>query len=466
MADIGNRRELFVDTFLIDRMDGAALKLHPPTFAGIVGQRDYPWEGPFCYTYATVIHDGDLYRLYYRGTPGEVADGAAAEVTCYAESTDGVHWTKPMLGLFEVEGTRENNVVVANAAPATHNFAPFVDTKPGVPAEERYKALGLAEGGGLAGFVSPDGIHWRKVQEGPIFTDPSIPWVFDSQNGAFWSESEGCYVLYYRRCPDGIRAVARATSEDFIHWSAPVQVSYTDTGSTVPRNHLYITQTEPYFRAPHIYVATPARFMQGRRVLTQEQSDALKPIGGMTWLQDDCSDAWFMTTRGGDTYSTPFQEPLIRPGLDPRNWVSRCNYPARGVVQTGPDEMSLYVQRNQGQETAHLARYVFRLDGFASVHADYPAGEMVTRPLVFAGGSLSINLATSAAGSLRLEIQDEAGAPVDGFSLGDCDGAVGDAIDRRVTWRGSADLSALAGRPVRLRFILQEADLYALQFVP
>ena len=141
--DIGSRRELFVDRFLIQRLTGATLELHRPTYAGIVLRRQFPWEGTFAFGYVTVIKDGDRYRMYYRTYPGgETADGGTKEMTCYAESTDGIHWIRPELGLFDVLGTKKNNAVLAGMAPYTHNFTPLLDARPGVPAQERYKALG------------------------------------------------------------------------------------------------------------------------------------------------------------------------------------------------------------------------------------------------------------------------------------------------------------------------------------
>ena len=72
--------------------------------------------------------------------------------------------------------------------------------------------------------------------------------------------------------------------------------------------------------------------------------------------------------RGAEPLTT-FREALVRPGPGDGNWVSRTNYPACGVVQTGPAEMSLFVQRHYGLKTAHLERLTLRLDGFASVRA-------------------------------------------------------------------------------------------------
>ena len=103
--DIGSRRELFVDRFLIDTMDGTDLELHHPKLAETVLKREYPWEGIFAFGYMTVLKDGDHYRLYYRTYPGlEAGDGEEKELTCYAESTDGIHWKKTKTRAFRVSG--------------------------------------------------------------------------------------------------------------------------------------------------------------------------------------------------------------------------------------------------------------------------------------------------------------------------------------------------------------------------
>ena len=127
--DIGSRRELFIDNFLIDSLNGAKLKLHEPRPGGVAIRYDQPWErGPdgSCSFYTTVIMDGDIFRMYYRGD---------MTCMCYAESTDGINWTKPSLGLVEVEGSTENNAIVAG-----RRLHPFLDGCPGAPEAERYKA--------------------------------------------------------------------------------------------------------------------------------------------------------------------------------------------------------------------------------------------------------------------------------------------------------------------------------------
>jgi hypothetical protein len=451
---LGSRRELFVDSFLIDRLRGAALTLEQPRDEGVVLRFDRPWEGSFC-GYATVLRDGPLYRLYYRGLPAAGGDGSNREVTCYAQSRDGLTWTKPELGLFEVGGSRANNVVLAGKAPFSHNFCPMLDPRPGVPADQRYKALAGTGGSGLAAFASADGLRWRKLREQPVLTKGA----FDSQNVPFWSEAAGCYLCYFRVWVGGVRRVARAASKDFLHWSEPELMGYGDR----PVEHLYTNQTSPYFRAPQLYVGIAARFLPGRQVLTAEQARA---IGVDPGYFQDCSDGVLITSRGGTVYDRTFMEGFLCPGVGPENWVSRTNYSALNVVPTGAAEMSFYANQNYGQPTSHLRRYALRLDGFACVRAPYAGGELVTRPLTFSGRELELNFATSAAGGIRVEVQDAAGKALPGYTLEESVEAIGNEIDRVVRWRAGSDVSRLAGTPVRLRLVMHDARLYALRFRP
>ena len=447
--NIGNRRELFVDPYLIDRLDGASLKLHEPQPAGTAIKYDRPWEGRGC-AYITVLEDDGVYRMYYRGSPGD-----CPEVTCYAESADGIEWTKPDLGLFDVLGTRDNNVILTPeaAGDATHNFSPMLDRRPGVPESEQYKALGGSDRGGL--IASADAVTWRKLSEKPVITKGA----FDSQNVCFWSQAEGLYLCYFRVFTQGVRTVARTTSEDFRTWSEPVEMDF----GGAPMEHLYTNGTTPYFRAPHIYVALPGRFWPARKALGDEDAAALGVWEGSGGA-DDCSDPVLMTTRGGSRYDRTFMESFVRPGLEKGNWVSRANYPAQGIVPTGPFEMSIYVGRGMGQSSARLERLTLRTDGFSSLHSGYGGGEMLTRPFRFDGSELLVNYATSAAGSIRIELRDETDAAINGFALDDCDLIIGDDVDRAVTWKGNADVSRTAQWPIRLRFAMKDADLYSLRF--
>lgn len=465
MIDIGTRRELFVDDYLIDSMKGASLQLQPPCPRETAIRFNRPWEGAFSF-YSTVIKDGDLYRLYYRGWP-DAADSSGG-CYCYAESRDGRRFVRPDLGLFGFRGSRKNNIIFSEGY-VTHSFAPFLDTHPGIPRGERLKALGLGRAPGaredhLVGYVSADGIRWTPIRDEPVIRNDTSHFAFDSQNVAFWSEAEGCYVAYFRTWtekPRG-RRISRATSPDFLHWSRSAVMEYRQLGKPAEFEEMYVNQTHPYFRAPHIYVAFPARFMPGKRVITEAEAKAIRVVpkyGG------DCADTVFMTTRGGAVYDRTFMEGFVRPGCCPEDWVSRTNYAAENVVQTGETEMSLYVNHNYAQPTAYLRRYALRLDGFSSIRAPHRGGELRTKPFRFDGRRLLLNFATSAAGSIRVEVQDGTGRPLPGFALKEAPALAGNRIDHPYAWP-SADIARLARRAIRLRFVMKDADLFALRFDP
>jgi hypothetical protein len=431
-VEIGSRLELFLDRALIDSLHGLELNMHTP-------QPAPPSPAAFKGHYATVIQDGELFRAYYRsyvaGYSGPYDEGNPGEITCYAQSRDGRHWAFPQLDLYGVGGPHGSNVILAGEAPCSHNFSPFLDTRPDVRPDERFKALAgvwLGGKGGLFAFVSRDGIRWQRLGKRPAIT--STRRAFDSQNVAFWSEPESCYACYYRTwdTPHGqLRTITRVTSPDFVHWSLPVPMQ-----PNIPGEHLYTSSTHPYFRAPHIYLALPTRFVPEREGIT---------------------DILLMTSRGGDRYDRLFMEAFIRPGLDPEQWGNRATYAAQGVVPTGRGELSIYLAPGG-------RRYVLRTDGFVSVHAGHAGGEMVTKPFTFTGSELAINYSTSAAGSVRVEIQSTAGEPLPGYGLGDCLTLYGDEIEGVVKWRRGSDLRALSRRPVRLRYLLQDADLYSMRF--
>ncbi len=447
---LGARRELFVDRFLIGTMTNAELRLHEPRRDGPAILFDKPWDGGFS-AYVTVFKDGDVYRMYYRGSPKAGHDGNSNESVCYAESKDGMAWTKPDLELFEVAGTKHNNVVLTNA-PYAHNFSPFRDEAPSATAGARYKALAGLQKGGLHAFASADALHWNPMQAEPVFTRGA----FDSQNVAFWSVTESQYVCYFRTwkqmTKDGFRWISRTTSKDFVHWTEPEEMEF---GDTAPE-HLYTNGTHPYYRAPHIYIALAKRFFPNKVALPSEQARKLVNYPGYRIAS---SDSILMTTRGGTHYERAFMDAFIRPGPDPEDWISRDNMPACGVVPGDARTMFIYRMSHYAQPSAEMTRYSLRTDGFISVHAAYAGGEMVTKPFTFSGSQLSLNFQSSAAGGVRVELQDKTGKV-----LMNCAEMMGDEIDRDVTWSQGGDLRRFAGKTVRLRFILKDADLYSLQF--
>ena len=446
VRNISSRIEPFVDDWLIEKMDGVELQLHHPTPREVVMVFDKPWEGNTS-TYVTVFQDEKLFRMYYRGSHHYFETGKVGhQVACYAESTDGIHWTKPELNLFEFSGSTRNNIVWDGVG--NHNFAPFKDTNPNCKPEARYKAFGSVKGG-LVAFQSFDGIHWSLMQSEPVITKGA----FDSQNLAFWDSVRGRYVDFHRGGRDGVRAIMTCTSEDFIHWTEPQWIDFGDT----PSEHLYTNAITPYFRAPHIFLGFPKRFLPSRNKMSH-------PGPGV-------SDGVFMSSRDG-LHWRRWLEAFIRPGLQQERWVNRNNMTAWGILSTKaeipglPDELSLYSNENyySMDGVCRLRRFTLRPDGFVSIHAPYVGGEFLTRPLIFDGKELVMNYSTSAAGSVRVEITDKNGKPIPGFSLDECSEIYGDEIEKVVEWKSQPDLSSLAEQPIRLRFVLKDADLYSIRF--
>jgi len=463
--DVGQRRQLFVDDWLVEKSSDLELELHSPVPREVCFRFDAPWEGGQS-GYVTVLADGDRFRMYYRG-----GGDLGREYTCLAESPDGIRWTRPALGLFELGGSKENNPKENNIVWTgkekgyweSHNFSPFIDVNPAAVPSQRYKAVTLGKWGtgeerrkALFAFVSADGVRWARLRDEPIITEGG----FDSHNTAFWDTASKQYVCYIRASREGKRSIARSTSPDFIQWTGPQLLDFGDA----PNEHLYTNGIVSYARAPHIYIGLPMRFIPPSERGT---------VGPERRKTDGLSDAVFMSSRDGIRWERRFLEAYIRPGLDPLNWggAHGNSTPAWGILETGEGELSIYwaehYENYPGKDLIpQLRRGTLRADGFVSLHARYRGGEMTTKPLVFQGKALVINYSTSAVGSVRIEIQDPAGNPIPGFALGDFDELWGDEIERVAAWKRTSDVGALAGRPLRLRFVLKDADLYSFRFRP
>ncbi len=491
ILDIASRLELFVDNFLIESIDGLKHQLHNPIPREIVLTLDAPWEGNVC-GYYTVFKDESVYRMYYRGSDYLPENNSSTHktVTCYAESNDGIHWYRPNLYIAEFDGTRKNNIVYDGAG--ADNFVPFKDTNPNCPIEEKYKAIATVNASDglrcLIGFYSPDGFYWWKIKDEPIIKDEYNG--FDSQNLVFWDSNIGKYRAYWRVYrkrgtnqavnPNNVdnhntivRDIKTATSDDFIHWSKPVWLKYPNA----PEEELYTNQVTPYLRAPHIYLGFPTRYIY------RGWSDSMKRLPGLghrklrAELSEERSgtaltDGLFMTSRDGITFNR-WKEAFIRPGLrTANNWAYGDNYQCwgiiitRAVIEESPDELSFFVsEKYRIPGGSRLRRFSMRTDGFVSINASGSGGEMITKPFIFNGNRLILNFSTSAAGNIRVGILDEQCHPIEGYTLEDCSDIFGDDIERIVTWnKNGADIKKIAGKPVRLKFVMKDADLYSMRF--
>lgn len=441
---LGSRRELFLDDFLIAKLDGATLKAHQPEPRDVVITCDAPWEGNTS-AYYTIFADDDRFRMYYRGWHWDEATKKEAhpEFACYAESRDGLTFTKPKLGLFDFNGSKENNIV--STGPVPHNFTPFKDTNPACPPEARYKALSGNRSRGLDPFQSADGIRWThgltaqaKLGVKAVIKDGA----FDSQNLAFWDAARGEYRAYWRYFTDGgykgVRAIRTATSKDFLVWENQADLRYVDS----PAEHLYTNAILPYARAPHLSIGFPTRF--------QPKHQQVEPV--------------FMSSRDGVLFKR-WPEPLIPITAPKDRDGNRSNYMAWGLLQLPGQGRELSVYATEAYYTgsgSRVRRFVFRTDGFVSVRADATGGTLLTKPFTFDGARLTLNIASK--GATRVEVQDAGGKALPGFTLADASPIIGDSIEHTVMWKSGSELRKLAGRPVRLKFELKDADVFAMKF--
>ena len=302
--------------------------------------------------------------------------------------------------------------------------------------------------------------------EQPIITKGA----FDTQNIAFWDPVRHHYWCYLRDFHNGIRDIRVATSDDFRTWTEPDTSRYVDSPDEAdlhqpglalwPRTHLFVGFPTRYVErawSPSFHALPDPEHRRNRMKFHPRFGTAI-------------TDGLFMTSRDGRTFHR-WGEAFVRPGIERKdNWLYGDGYQNWGLIETAaddplaPPELSIYVIENNWKGPTRLRRHTLRIDGFVALNASSKGGEFVTKPLTFVGKELSLNVSTSAAGSLRVELQDASGHPLKDHALTDCDEVFGDSLERMVTWKGSPDVGPLAGRPVRLRVVMRDADLYSLRF--
>jgi len=510
LREVGSRREVFAEPSVLERLEGGArLELHSPVPREVVLVHDAPWEGNAT-AYHQLFREGEWFRMYYQAGHLEVRDGQLlprAPSACYAESRDGIHWTKPGLGLHSFGGSTANNIVITEEQAQRWKCgvggpALFLDRNPAVAPEARYKGFVTCRDPlGMLPIRSADGLHWEPMVAEPVIRDGA----FDSLNLAFWDDVRKEYRAYWRYFtggvttsrewkPAGVRAIRTAVSRDFLTWEHQTDLKFGEG----PEVELYENGVWPYHRAPQLLLGLPVRYVDranapsvsdaqgGDRATPQKLagwSPSLRSLPELAQRRDRAAiserfgtaltEGLLMASRDG-THFHRWDEAFLRPGPErPGTWNYGQQFIAWQPIETaselpgGPPELSLYATEGYWTTSAvRLRRYTLRLDGFVSLRGNARGGEAVTVPLRYTGRQLRLNLATSAAGGVRVELQSPAGEPLPGWTFADCDELFGDTLDRAVTWRGEADLTRWSGQPVRLRFRLRDADLYAWQFVP
>ena len=532
---VGSRKQLFIDQRLIESSDGISLTVNHPYQTGEeLVVPDQPWEkGGDIGTYSTVSRedgpDGPKIRLWYSLQLGEATAATGFNppvmVVAYAESRDGIHFQKPVLGLVEKEGSKQNNIVFPTdlSVLAVGGGSVRRDDNPNAPPAERYKSWSKhypRKGSGILGphrlWVSPDGLHWTlhpTVLTGLRKADTQPNW--------FWDERIGRYIGYSREWvqvregPGGlVRMSSYNESDDMLHWD---------------NMHIALSPDERDLAASPRPVVDPAKheisgdtFRLRRKSAPEGQAAAAQP--GVKVLVENADEVptpgapvdfysagifpykaaqdtyiglvpaffhWRIEGRGSYPDTTDVQlavsrdamhftrpggrVPFLRLGPSGRfdsKWIWALPEPVRmgdelWIYYFGTNENhSMVLDPASARRKTAISRAILRLDGFMSADAAYEGGTLTTPSMVFSGSHLELNLDTSAGGMARVEILDERGKPISGFTSLDTDELNGNSVRMRVSWRGSQDVSKLAGKPVKLRFELRNCKLYAFQFVP
>src|SRR4051794_14738094 len=166
-SGLAQSRHLFLDPSLLRERHGAELVVNPPHSREIVIRRDRPWEKLMISFYLTVIDEGGRLRMWYI-----CRDEDSAPHLAYAESTDGVNWEKPALGLVEYKGGKSNNLTNVTSLEGSV----FRDPHPRNENERYVYVTTVFKGGGIYRFTSPDGLAWKRDEQ------PLLPFEADSQN--------------------------------------------------------------------------------------------------------------------------------------------------------------------------------------------------------------------------------------------------------------------------------------------
>ena len=339
-------------------------------------------------------------------------------------SADGIHFERPSLGLVEAEGHRYNNILLRGYVG--HNFCVFLDSQ--APPEQRFKAVGGSSKNNLHGFSSADGLQWMPVCEARwIFPAPSTrstpcgthTRAAIASSVAIWTKPRARYPRHQAAHP--------TTSST----GAPIPHRYADG---VPLEHFYTNATVPCPGAEHILLSFPMRFVPELR----------KDIAGWTTRRAAYLTV-FMTSRNGTDWDRTFMS-WLRPGPDRRNWTHR-NQTLLGIVATAPDEWSLYASSHYGWSSNCLQRLTYAPG--VSPHLTPAIVAANAHEAATRWCTLHLNYATSAVGSIRVEVLNAEGAAIEGFALEDAEPLYGDALD--APW--PTDFSALQGQIVRLRFV-------------
>jgi len=482
-------RQLFLDDLGIAELAGVTRRVHQPTRhpESPVLRGEHPWEKTSTSVYGTMLYDVESrkFRMWYLCSPVPPASGrkwvevggyrrvTGCTLLAYAESTDGVHWTKPHLGQLSFEGSRENNLI-AIGIDNPEGVGVLLDRWERDP-QRRYKAFfwdrrlpppddptGVDErlskvpidptdltetqrSGGMWVAFSPDGIRW--VTHGPV-----MPQGSDTTHTILFDPVRSKY-LGYGRMGFG-RTVALAESDDALEWSAPRRVLACDLADG-PGGQIY---GMPVDRYEGMFLGMFWMYREGtdakidtQLAVSRDGRRWARVAERQTFLANGPDGAWDdgMSRVGRGFNLISAEMAADAPGLLPDTIYMHYS------MVNGPHRSPKFPKVERRFPSA-VGLVTLRRDGFVSLAAESSAGSVTTREFSAPGTALFVNV-DATDGELQVDLLSE------GKQLGSSLPVRGD--HRRVTIEGLAEaLSRTNGKPVALRFRLRNANLYSYWF--
>lgn len=468
------RKELFLDNYVVARLENVKRQLHPPQKYGPVIRPDQPWEGG-----GLQIRSGPawsreekIWKLWYLG-------GGSEAVILYATSDDGLHWSKPLLNRVMAGGSKQNNAITADPTlkwPENAMLNIIYDPDDADP-QRRYK--GFLGAFGRKPIVSAEGVDWHRL---------NVPKIESSdESHLFRDPVSRLYVATVKHGGPYGRSVYVSVSKDFERWTDPrdclifhadkrdqelgaerVQMHLRNPALRQPtfnRPEEYKTDIYnlPVFAYEGLYVGLPTVFNHSGN--TKDNSDGFSMVelaasrDLIHWERVGKREKFIPLSplEDGKNYDVAqllaANRPIVKDGeiwfyYTGLKWRAHPSYLKSGKSDPQPDAGAICLAK-------------LRLDGFVSLDAGETEGYVVTKPLMLGGKSLHVNL-SAPDGDLRVEVLDAEGRKtLAGYSLKDSVPAKGDGLDMELKWKTQPNLSALAGKSVRLRFALRKASLYA-----
>jgi len=480
---IGPAAQLFLDDYILDRIEGVTRTVHQPRdiAANPVLIPEHPWEhrripygsvlwfpeeGKFkCWYLCINIYDS---RPGFRGYRKDhhIPINEAAQV-CYAESNDGITWKKPNLGLHEFRGSKENNIVLVS--PGTHfdstsvihlrndkewpyRMMTFIGRWPYKDDLVKEKwgdppPFGIKQHGHYA-YGSKDGIHWKELNNNrPVLraSDRSMFW---------WDPHRKIFAGAAKRSHNNKRAQAYAWSRDMIHWTVTPDWVHVAKKSDHPGD-----EAEAAYGFP--YAGQWLGFAEMRRVRKADRG-LLDRGTRINWE--------LLSSRDGRQWSRPLNT-LFFSDADEETWRHRVFKVFANAPIERNGQLFIYYGGKTGTvpiETGYqpfqaLCLATLRKDGFVSLSANDATGQVRTKPFLAAGKRLSLNVEIHNQGNLRVEALSTAGLPIPGFELHNCIPIKAGGLNVGVTWKQPSQWHQLSGKAVSLRIQMRNSDLYSFR---